>query len=39
MQQSVTEPRQAPKVQGRKTHEQQQRIINSRKTPRAPTLP
>jgi hypothetical protein len=27
-QQSTTEPREAPKVQGTKTHEQQQRIIN-----------
>lgn len=39
MQQSDTEPRQAPKVQGRKTHEQQQRIINKQENTKGTDAP
>ena len=39
MQQSDTEPRKAPKVQGHKTHEQQQRIINKQENTKGTDAP
>ena len=39
MQQSDTEPRKAPKVQGHKTHEQQQRIINKQENSKGTDAP
>ncbi len=38
-QQSDTEPRRAPKVQGRATHEQQQRIINKQENTKGTHAP
>lgn len=38
-QQSTTEPRKAPKVQGKRTHEQQQRIINKQENTKGTDAP
>jgi hypothetical protein len=39
VQQSTTEPRKAPKTQGKATHEQQQRIINKQENTKGTDAP